>query len=131
MTKLLQSDPVPIREPSGPAEAASGIQPLRHLHAVLTTYSWSNLMETGRCACEFSPDYYDEPEQEGGEPIPKSIRYRWPDATRDEVLARLLKLNAERANRRRWRDWRGRLQLRQRRTRCGGRNPPLPRGRTI
>jgi hypothetical protein len=54
-------------------------------------------VETGRCACEFLPDYYDEPEQEGGDPIPKSIRHRWPDATRDEVLARLLKLNAERA----------------------------------
>lgn len=47
-------------------------------------------------ACDFFPDYYDEPEEEGGDPIPKSIRYRWPDATRDEVLARLLKLNAER-----------------------------------
>lgn len=66
-------------------------------HAVLAAYGWSDLVETGRCTCEFLPDYYDEPEQEGGDPIPKSIRYRWPDATRDEVLARLLKLNAERA----------------------------------
>ena len=40
----------------------------------------------------------DEPDEQGGEPIPKSIRYRWPDSTRDEVLARLLKLNAERAS---------------------------------
>ena len=65
--------------------------------AVLAAYGWSDLVETGRCACEFIPDYYDEPEQEGADPIPKSIRYRWPDTTRDEVLARLLKLNAERA----------------------------------
>jgi hypothetical protein len=85
-----------------PAEDAPGIVRLRQLHAamdraVLAAYGWSDLVETGRCACEFLPDYYDEPEQEGGDPIPKSIRHRWPDATRDEVLARLLKRNAERA----------------------------------
>jgi len=85
-----------------PAEDAPGIHRLRRLHAaldhaVLAAYGWSDLVETGRCACEFLPDYYDEPEQEGGDPIPKSIRHRWPDATRDEVLARLLKLNATRA----------------------------------
>jgi hypothetical protein len=85
-----------------PAEDAPGIHRLRRLHAaldhaVLAAYGWSDLVETGRCACEFLPDYYDEPEQEGGDPIPKSIRHRWPDPTRDEVLARLLKLNAERA----------------------------------
>lgn len=85
-----------------PAEDAPAIQRLRELHAamdhaVLTAYGWSDLIEQGRTTCEFIPDYYDEPEQDGGDPIPKSIRYRWPDATRDEVLARLLKLNAERA----------------------------------
>ena len=85
-----------------PAEDAPGIHRLRRLHAaldhaVLAAYGWSDLVETGRCACEFLPDYYDEPEQEGGAPLPKSIRHRWPDPTRDEVLARLLKLNAERA----------------------------------
>lgn len=85
-----------------PEETDPGIQRLRELHAamdraVLAAYGWSDLVEEGRCVCEFIPDYYDEPEQEGGEPIPKSIRYRWPDATREEVLARLLKLNAARA----------------------------------
>jgi hypothetical protein len=85
-----------------PSEDSPGILHLRKLHAemdhaVLTAYGWNDLIESGRTTCEFIPDYYDEPEQEGGEPIPKSIRYRWPDATRDEVLARLLKLNAERA----------------------------------
>ena len=85
-----------------PEEDAPGIVRLRQLHAaldqaVLATYGWSDLVESSRTTCEFLPDYYDEPEQEGGDPIPKSIRYRWPDATRDEVLARLLKLNAERA----------------------------------
>ncbi len=82
-------------------ETDPGILRLRELHtamdhAVLAAYGWSNLVEQGRAVCEFIPDYYDEPTEEGGDPIPKSIRYRWPDATRDEVLARLLKLNAER-----------------------------------
>ena len=91
-----------------PAEDAPGIHRLRRLHAaldhaVLAAYGWSDLVAPGpggaapRTACEFLPDYYDEPEQEGGAPLPKSIRHRWPDATRDEVLARLLKLNATRA----------------------------------
>jgi hypothetical protein len=84
-----------------PEETSPGIHRLRELHAaldhaVLTAYGWSDLVETGRTTCDFFPDYYDEPEEEGGDPIPQSIRYRWPDATRDEVLARLLKLNAER-----------------------------------
>jgi hypothetical protein len=85
-----------------PEESDPGIHRLRELHAamdhaVLTAYGCSDLVESGRTTCDFFPDYYDEPEEEGGAPIPQSIRYRWPDATRDEVLARLLKLNAERA----------------------------------
>jgi len=85
-----------------PHEANPKILHLRELHAamdhvVLAAYGWSDLVETGRTACEFIPDYYDNPKEEGGDPIPKSIRYRWPDSTRDEVLARLLKLNAARA----------------------------------
>lgn len=93
----------------GPEEDAPGIVRLRQLHAtldhaVLAAYGWSDLMESGRTTCEFLPDFYDEPEQEGGDPIPRSIRYRWPDATRDEVLARLLKLNAERAKQEREQD---------------------------
>jgi len=84
-----------------PEETDPGILRVRELHAaldhaVLTAYGWSDLVESGRTTCDFFPDYYDEPEEEGGVPIPQSIRYRWPDATRDEVLARLLKLNAER-----------------------------------
>lgn len=84
-----------------PEEADPDILRLRELHAimdhaVLTAYGWGDLVEQSRIVCEFIPDYYNEPEEEGGEPIPKSIRYRWTDATRDEVLARLLKLNAER-----------------------------------
>ncbi|MCW1924260.1 N-6 DNA methylase [Luteolibacter arcticus] len=83
-----------------PEETSPSIFRLRELHAaldkaVLISYDWSDLIEEGRTVSKFIPDYYDESEEEGGEPIPRSIRWRWPDATRDEVLARLLKLNAK------------------------------------
>jgi hypothetical protein len=69
---------------------------LRDLHAqmdraVLTAYGWTDLSTV----CEFIPDYIEEGPD--GEPVEKSLRYRWPDLVRDEVLARLLRLNAERA----------------------------------
>ncbi|MEF8709815.1 MAG: hypothetical protein V5B38_13460 [Candidatus Accumulibacter propinquus] len=69
---------------------------LRELHAqmeraVLAAYGWSDLPT----ACEFIPDHFEE--DASGEPVSKSNRCRWPNAIRDEVLARLLKLNAERA----------------------------------
>lgn len=60
-------------------------------HAVLVAYGWTDLPTD----CEFIADYLEEGPD--GEPLEKSIRYRWPDAVRDEILARLLKLNAERA----------------------------------
>jgi hypothetical protein len=68
---------------------------LRELHAamdraVLDAYGWSDIPT----ACDFFPDYVEE--DEDGNEVPKSIRYRWPDEVRDEVLARLLALNAER-----------------------------------
>jgi hypothetical protein len=68
---------------------------LRELHAamdraVLDAYGWSDI----NTDCDFFADYTDE--DEDGNEIEKSIRYRWPDEVRDEVLARLLALNAER-----------------------------------
>jgi len=82
-----------------PAERDPDILRLRELHSaidrtVLAVYNWSDIPTN----CEFIPDYFDE-SPEGGDPIPKSMRYRWPDAVRDEVLARLSRLNAERAER--------------------------------
>ena len=51
-----------------------------------------------RCECEFLLDYEDEDDDNGrARKRKKPYRYRWPDELRDEVLARLLKLNAERA----------------------------------
>ena len=45
--------------------------------------------------CEFILDYEIDEEEWGDKKKP--YRYRWPDEVRDEVLARLLELNAERA----------------------------------
>jgi hypothetical protein len=71
------------------------IMRLRELHtamdrAVLDAYGWSDI----KTDCDFFADYTEE--DEDGNEIEKSIRYRWPDEVRDEVLARLLALNAER-----------------------------------
>jgi hypothetical protein len=68
---------------------------LRELHAamdraVLDAYGWSDI----KTNCDFFADYTEE--DEDGNEVEKSIRYRWPDEVRDEVLARLLALNAER-----------------------------------
>jgi N-6 DNA Methylase len=69
---------------------------LRELHvamdrAVLDAYGWNDI-KTG---CEFLLDYEIDEEDWGSKKKP--WRYRWPDEVRDEVLARLLELNAERA----------------------------------
>ena len=69
---------------------------LRTLHAavdraVLDAYGWRDIATD----CEFLLDYAIDEEEWSRRKKP--WRYRWPDATRDEVLARLLELNAERA----------------------------------
>lgn len=79
-----------------PDETIPEILRLRELHAemdraVLDAYGWTDVPT----ACEFIPDFTEE--DDDGNEIPKNIRYRWPDEARDDVLARLLALNAERA----------------------------------
>jgi len=84
-----------------PDERSADILELRELHAamdraVLDAYGWIDLMPT----CEFLLDYEedeDEDESGGGRRRKKPWRYRWPDDFRDEVLARLLELNRQRA----------------------------------
>lgn len=77
------------------SETSPDIHKLRELHAamdraVLKAYGWTDIPT----ACEFIPDYF-ETDDDGNE-VPKSLRYRWPDPVRDEVLARLLDLNQKR-----------------------------------
>ncbi|MCB9882375.1 MAG: N-6 DNA methylase [Planctomycetes bacterium] len=79
-----------------PEERDPEIQKLRELHAamdraVLDAYGWTDLEPT----CEFLLDY--EIDEEAWGKKKKPYRYRWPDDLHDEVLARLLELNQQRA----------------------------------
>jgi hypothetical protein len=86
-----------------PEERSPDILKLRELHAamdkaVLEAYGWNDLAEAA--TCKFLLDYEedeDDDEEPSGRRRKKPWRYRWPDDFRDEVLARLLALNAERA----------------------------------
>jgi hypothetical protein len=73
---------------------------LRDLHAamdrvVLDAYGWTDIQPT----CEFILDFEDEEDDTIDKPsqTKKPWRYRWPNSIRDEVIARLLELNAIRA----------------------------------
>ncbi len=78
-----------------PNETTPEIVRLRDLHAdmdraVLDTYGWPDIPTD----CEFLLDYPIDAAEWGARKKP--YRYRWPDDIRDEVLARLLDLNAQR-----------------------------------
>ncbi|MBK8265189.1 MAG: N-6 DNA methylase [Nannocystis sp.] len=88
-----------------PDESSPDILKLRELHAemdraVLTAYGWTDLAE--RATCEFRLDYEDD-DAAADDDAPrarakkKPWRYRWPQDFHDEVLARLLDLNQQRA----------------------------------
>lgn len=79
-----------------PNETDPRVLQLRELHdamdrAVLDAYGWTDVRPT----CEFLLEYEIDEEEWGHKKKP--YRYRWPDDVRDEVLGRLLELNAERA----------------------------------
>ena len=82
-----------------PDEISPDILKLRDLYAtmdraVLDAYGWIDIPTD----CEFLLDWEDEDDEEDtGRRRKKPWRLRWPDDVRDEVLARLLALNAERA----------------------------------
>ena len=79
-----------------PYEDDPDIVRLRDLHAamdhtVLNAYGWTDIPTD----CEFLLDHEIDEEEWGNRKKP--YRYRWPDDVRDEVLARLVELNAKRA----------------------------------
>jgi hypothetical protein len=90
-----------------PEESSPDILKLRELHAamdgaVLDAYGWADIPTD----CQFQLDYVEDDENEPsdgamsggkGRKKRKPNRYRWADAIRDEVLARLLALNAKQA----------------------------------
>ena len=73
------------------------ITQIRTLHtamdrAVLDAYGWTDIpME-----CDFLPEHETD-DDDGTSRRKRRYRYRWPDPIRDEVLGRLMELNAERA----------------------------------
>jgi hypothetical protein len=80
-----------------PDERSPEISTLRELHtamdrAVLDDYGWTDVPTD----CDFVLDYEDEDGEAPGR-RKKPWRNRWPDDVHDEVLARLIELNAERA----------------------------------
>ncbi len=79
-----------------PDEEDADIVKLRKLHAamdrvILAAYGWPDVPTD----CEFLLDWEIDEETWGKKKKP--WRYHWPNEIRDEVLARLLSLNAERA----------------------------------
>ncbi|MHC5609918.1 MAG: type IIL restriction-modification enzyme MmeI [Nostoc sp.] len=83
-----------------PDERHPDILQLRLLHAqmdqaVLDAYGWTDISTD----CTFLLDYEDEEEDENTSKRQKKKpwRYRWPEEIHDEVLARLLELNQQRA----------------------------------
>ena len=91
-----------------PDERSRDILQLREMHAVIDrvvfdAYGWQNFTKTA--TCNFRLDYEDEEDDEDGSAVApparrqkkKPWRFRWPDEFRDEVLARLLELNKQRA----------------------------------
>ncbi|AKG21292.1 Eco57I restriction-modification methylase domain-containing protein [Calothrix sp. 336/3] len=80
-----------------PEERDPDILKLRTLHtamdkAVLEAYGWGDISTD----CTFLLDYEDADEEETNK-RKKPWRYRWTEEVHDEVLARLLELNKERA----------------------------------
>ncbi len=80
-----------------PDERNPDIAELRTLHAamdraVLDAYGWTDIPTD----CEFLPLHEDD-DEEGSSRRKKRYRYRWPNPVHDEVLGRLMELNAERA----------------------------------
>lgn len=78
-----------------PTNATTIILRLRDLHAamdraVLDAYGFTDIATD----CDFFLDYEIDEETWGNKKKP--YRYRWPDAVRDKVLARLLDLNQKR-----------------------------------
>ena len=78
-----------------PDEGDPDIAKLRELHAamdrvVLDAYGWNDISTH----CDYFLDY--EIDEEEWTKRKKPYRYRWPDEIRDDVLGRLLELNAQR-----------------------------------
>jgi hypothetical protein len=85
-----------------PEENDLEIQELRTLHtamdkAVLSAYGWTDIPTDCKFLLDYEEEADDDEEAGGKRRKKKPWRYRWPDEVRDEVLARLIDLNQQRA----------------------------------
>ena len=85
-----------------PDERSPDILKLRELHAamdraVLDAYGWTDLKPDLRVPARLRGGRGRGRDPAAGRRRKKPWRYRWPDDFRDEVLARLLELNRQRA----------------------------------
>lgn len=92
MTKLYNAFHSPVSD-------LDGIPRLRELHhamdvAVLEAYGFEDLAQSA--SLQFEREFAEDPEVDESTTLAKQ-RLRWPEAFHDELLTRLLKLNAERA----------------------------------
>jgi hypothetical protein len=87
-----------------PNEFDPDILQLRQLHdqmdrAVLAAYGWNDIQPQCKFLLDYEDEYEDEEEDEeesAKRQRKKPYRYRWNEATHNEVLARLLDLNQKR-----------------------------------
>jgi hypothetical protein len=85
-----------------PEEQSDDFRKLRELHhamdrAVLDAYGWQDLQPVATHEPEFAEEPSDEDEFSSARRPKQKFRLRWPEEIRDEVLARLLILNEQRA----------------------------------
>jgi hypothetical protein len=85
-----------------PEEQSDDFCKLRALHdamdrAVLHAYGWSDLRPVANFESEFEEEPTDDDDLSGAKKAKRKYRLRWPEEIRDDVLARLLVLNEQRA----------------------------------
>ncbi|HEY7335050.1 MAG TPA: DNA methyltransferase [Bryobacteraceae bacterium] len=85
-----------------PGEQSEDFRKLRALHhamdrAVLDAYGWSDIQPIAQFEAEFDEEQSEEDEFSSARKPKKKYRLRWPEEVRDDVLARLLTLNEQRA----------------------------------
>jgi hypothetical protein len=85
-----------------PEEQSEDFKRLRMLHnamdrAVLDAYGWTNIQPVPEHEPEFDEESAEDDEFSGAKKPKQKFRLRWPEEIRDDVLARLLILNEQRA----------------------------------
>jgi len=85
-----------------PEEQSDDVRKLRDLHhamdlAVLGAYGWTDIQPLPRHETEFEEDQTEDDEFSSAKKPKQKYRLRWPEEIRDDVLARLLILNEQRA----------------------------------